>query len=90
MLLKMGLRLLSFDSTHIQLAMFKVGWAQYPVACEARAKFLRPRPLCVKPCPFLHDRDCYHKFLDEKTNYKSNGIDFEAIEAHSLILVTAD
>ena len=66
--------------------MLKVRWAQYLVARE----ILRPRPLCVKPRPFLHDRDCYCKFLDEKMNCKSNGIDLEAIDAHSLILVTAD
>ena len=40
---------------HGRRKMLKVGWAQYPVACEVRAKFLRPRPLCVKPRPFLHD-----------------------------------
>ena len=38
--------------------------------------------VCVKPCPFLHDQGCYHQFLDEKMNYKSNGIDLTAIEAH--------
>ena len=70
--------------------MSKVGWAQYLVVREARAKFFRPRPFCVKPRPFLHDRHCYREFLDEKIKCKSNGIDLEAIEAHSLMLVTAD
>ena len=54
------------------------------------AKFLRPCPLYDKPRPFWHDRDCYREFLGEKMNRKSNWIDLEAIEAHSLILATAD
>ena len=70
--------------------MLKFGWAQYAVARQACAKFLRPRPLCVKSRPSLHDRDCYREFLNENMNCKWNGIDLEAIEAHSLILVTAD
>ena len=62
--------------------MFKVGWAQYPVVRDIfmTTPILRPRP-------FLHDRYCYREFLDEKM---SKGVDLEAIEAHSLILATAD
>ena len=78
----------AYLDVHRRRKMLKVGWAQYPVARKVRAKFLRPRPLCDKPRPFLHDRDCYREFLDEKMNYKSNGIDLEAIEAHSLILAS--
>ena len=47
---------------------------------------LRPRPLCVKPRPFLYDRGCYHEFLGEKINCKSSRIDLAAIEAHSIII----
>ena len=59
------------------------GGAEYPVAREVRVKLLQPRP-------FLHDRDCYREFLDEKMNSycKSSGIDLEAIEAHLLIIRT--
>ena len=63
-----------------------------PISSCARSarEILRPRPLCVKPRPFLHDRHCYREFLDEKIKCKSNGMDLEAIEALSLMLVTAD
>ena len=64
----------------------KFGGAEYPIAREARAKFLRPRPLHVKPRPFLYDRGCYHEFLGEKINCKSSRIDLAAIEAHLLII----
>ena len=71
---------------HRRRKILRVGGAEYPTAREARAKILRPRPLCVKPRPFLHDRGCYHKFLDEKMNCKSSRIDLAAIEAHLLII----
>ena len=67
--------------------MLKVGWAQYPVA---RENIYDHAHFVTNHAHFLHDRDCYREFLDEKTNCKLNGIDLEAIEAHSLILATAD
>ena len=67
---------------HRRRKIFEVGGAEYPIAREARAKILRPRPLYVKPRPFLYDRGCYHEFLDEKLNCKSSRIDLAAIEAH--------
>ena len=60
-------------TVHWRRKILKVRWAQYPVAHEARVKFLQTRPLCVKQRPFLHDRDCYREFLNEKMNCKSNG-----------------
>ena len=51
---------------HKRRKILRVGGAEYPTVREARVKILRPRPLCVKPRPFLHDRGCYNKFLDEK------------------------
>ena len=71
---------------HRRRKILEVGGAEYPIAREARAKILRPRPLYVKPRPFLHDRGCYHEFLDEKLNCKSSRIDLAAIEAHLLII----
>ena len=71
---------------HRHRKMFKVGWAQHSVARE----IFTTTPTFDKPRPFLHDRDCYCEFLDEKMNCKSNGIDLEAIETHSLIIATAD
>ena len=71
---------------HRRRKILKVGGAEYPIAREARAKILRPRPLHVKPRPFLHDRGCYHEFLGEKINCKSSRIDLVAIEAYLLII----
>ena len=71
---------------HRRRKILEVGGAEYPIAREARAKILRPRPLYVKPRPFLYDRGCYHEFLDEKLNCKSSRIDLAAIEAHLLII----
>ena len=71
---------------HRRRKILEVGGAEYPIAREARAKILRPRPLYVKPRPFLHDLGCYHEFLDEKLNCKSSRIDLAAIEAHLLII----
>ena len=73
-------------SLHRRRKILKVGGAEYPIAREARAKILRPRPLHVKPRPFLHDRGCYHEFLGEKINCKSSRIDLVAIEAYLLII----
>ena len=70
--------------------MLKVGWAQYPAVREKREIFTTMPTLCQTTPIFLHDRDCYREFLDKKMNCKLNGIDLEAIKAHSLILVTAD
>ena len=64
----------------------KVGGAEYPIAREVCTKNLRPRPLHVQPRPFLHDRGCYHEFLDEKINCKLSRIDLAAIEAHLLMI----
>ena len=75
-----------FKENHRRRKILKVGGAEYPIAREARAKFLRPRPLHVKPRPFLHDRGCYHEFLGEKINCKSSRIDLVAIEAYLLII----
>ena len=74
------------DPLHRCRKILKVGGAEYPIAREARAKILRPRPLHVKPRPFLHDRCCYHEFLGEKINCKSSRIDLVAIEAYLLII----
>ena len=74
-------------SLHRRRKILKVGGAEYQIAREARTKFLRPRPLHVKPRPFLHDRGCYHEFLGEKINCKSSRIDLAAIEAHLLIIM---
>ena len=71
---------------HRRRKILKVGGAEYPIARKARAKILRPRPLHVKPRPFLHDRGCYHEFLGEKINCKSSRIDLVAIEAYLLII----
>ena len=73
-------------TVHRRRKILKVGGAEYPIARETRAKILRPRPLHVKPRPFLHDRGCYHEFLGEKINCKSSRIDLVAIEAYLLII----
>ena len=57
----------------------KVGAYEYPIACEAHMKILRPCPQCVKPRPFLYHHSCYHEFFSKKMNCKSSGIDLAAI-----------
>ena len=44
-------------------------------------------PTLCQTTPIFHDRACYHKFLGEKMNCKSSGIDLVAIEAHLIILI---
>ena len=68
---------------HRRRKIWKVGGgAEYPIV---REKFTTT-PTCVKSRPFLHDWGCYHKFLGEKMNCESSGIDLAAIEAHLLII----
>ena len=70
---------------HRRRKILKTGGAQYTVARIARAKNFRPRPLMVKPRPFLHDRSyCDHaaRVLDERTNSKSSRVDLAATYSH--------
>ena len=61
----------------------KVGGAEYLIARKARENFMTTPTLCQTT---LHDQGCCHKFLSEKMNFKSSGIDLAAIEAHLLMI----
>ena len=73
-------------TVHRRRKILKVGGAEYPIVRKVCTKNLRPRPLHVQPRPFLHDRGCYHEFLDEKINCKLSRIDLAATEAHLLMI----